>query len=270
MAPSDIDGTATPHGDPGISRRDAMKKGAVVGGAVLWATPVIQAIGISPASATHVSPNVPHCPCLTCTANAVGLSVAGITLGGTADGTGGSACQCVVKTAAQVQAATVAAGNADAEVICARADDATCTASAYVAGLEILLATDAVLRTATYLRVSALGSCVSCGTGASYVADIRLVVETAGVVTSDTLVTLVAGSGCTSGATLLGGAVVIVTNEQFCGADGRLWVNALRVTVAGISVVAGQSVAGATGCPCVPCSTAPTCTPPRTQLCPAA
>jgi hypothetical protein len=267
MASNDFDGTVTSDGDSGVSRRDAIKKGAVVGGAVLWATPVIQAIGISPASATHVSPNVPHCPCLTCTANAVGLSVAGITVGGTADGTGGPACQCVVKTAAQVQAATVLVGNADAEVICARADDATCTASAYVAGLEILLATDLLLGTATYLRVSALGSCVSCGTGASYVADVRLVVETAGLVTSDTEVPLVAGSACTSGASLLGGLVVIVANEQVCGTDGRLRVNALRVTVAGISVIAGQSIAGAPGCACEPCSTAPTCTPPTARLC---
>lgn len=267
MASNDFDGTVASDGDSGVSRRDAIKKGAVVGGAVLWATPVIQAIGISPASATHVSPNVQHCPCLACTANAVGLSVAGITLGGTADGTGGPACQCVVKTTAQVQAATVAVGNADAEVICARADDATCTASAYVAGLEILLATDLVLGTATYLRVSALGSCVNCGTGASYIANAVLVVETAGFVTSSTPVTLSVVSGCTSGATLLGGLVVIRTNEQTCGADGRLTVNALRVTVAGITVIAGQSIAGAPNCACQPCSTAPACAPPLAQLC---
>ena len=270
MASNDFDGTVASDGDSGVSRRDAIKKGAVVGGAVLWATPVIQAIGISPASATHVSPNVPHCPCLTCTANAVGLSVAGITVGGTADGTGAPACQCVVKTAAQVQAATVAVGNADAEVICASADDATCTASAYVAGLEILLATDVLLGTATYLRVSALGSCVNCGTGASYVAEIRLVVETAGIVTSNTRVDLDVVSGCSSGASILGGLVEIRTNEQVCGTDDRLTVNALRVTVAGIDVIAGQSIAGAPGCACEPCSTAPTCTPPRAQLCAAA
>ena len=40
----------------GISRRQALKKGAVVGGTVLWATPVIQSIGMSRAFGQQPSP----------------------------------------------------------------------------------------------------------------------------------------------------------------------------------------------------------------------
>lgn len=62
MDPSDSDVTVSGEGGSGISRRDAIKKGAVVGGAVVWATPVIQAIGVSPAGAQVASP-VPGCAC---------------------------------------------------------------------------------------------------------------------------------------------------------------------------------------------------------------
>jgi hypothetical protein len=31
--------------DPGLSRRSVIKRGAAIGGAVLWATPVVQSIG---------------------------------------------------------------------------------------------------------------------------------------------------------------------------------------------------------------------------------
>jgi hypothetical protein len=45
----------------GISRRDMLKRGAALGGAVVWATPVVQVIGMSPALATTASP----VPCTT-------------------------------------------------------------------------------------------------------------------------------------------------------------------------------------------------------------
>ena len=51
------EGTAVEVGRPGISRRDALKRGAVAGGAVLWVSPIVQNIGISKAWATHGSPH---------------------------------------------------------------------------------------------------------------------------------------------------------------------------------------------------------------------
>ena len=46
----------------GISRRQALKKGAVVGGTVLWATPVVQSIGMSRAFGQVPSPIIEEGP----------------------------------------------------------------------------------------------------------------------------------------------------------------------------------------------------------------
>lgn len=43
----------------GVSRREALKRGAKLTGAVLWMTPVVQAIGMSPALASTTSPTEP-------------------------------------------------------------------------------------------------------------------------------------------------------------------------------------------------------------------
>lgn len=45
----------------GVSRRDALKTGAVFGGAVLWVSPVVQSIGISRAWAQQPSPVDVNC-----------------------------------------------------------------------------------------------------------------------------------------------------------------------------------------------------------------
>ena len=39
-----------------ITRRQALKRGAVLGGALVWATPVVQVVGMRPALAQTVSP----------------------------------------------------------------------------------------------------------------------------------------------------------------------------------------------------------------------
>ncbi len=40
----------------GLTRREALKRGAAVGGAMLWASPVVQTIGMSRAAAAATSP----------------------------------------------------------------------------------------------------------------------------------------------------------------------------------------------------------------------
>lgn len=52
-------GEAASAAEREITRRDALKKGAVAGGGALWAVPVVQAIGITPASAQVASPRPP-------------------------------------------------------------------------------------------------------------------------------------------------------------------------------------------------------------------
>ena len=42
--------------DQGISRRDLLKRGAALGGAVVWATPVVQTLGMGRAYAQPTSP----------------------------------------------------------------------------------------------------------------------------------------------------------------------------------------------------------------------
>lgn len=44
------------HSENGISRRELLKKGAVLGGAVAWATPVVQTLGMGRAFAQTASP----------------------------------------------------------------------------------------------------------------------------------------------------------------------------------------------------------------------
>ena len=41
-----------------VSRRDALKRGAIAGGTLLWATPIVQTIGMTPALAQVASPVV--------------------------------------------------------------------------------------------------------------------------------------------------------------------------------------------------------------------
>ena len=227
------------------SRRDFLRKSAVVGG-VAWAAPAIATIAASPVGAQTLY----ACPaCGHCAAEATGLRAAGLAVGVAS----GSGCQCVLD--ANLGAGQL--GSAAADVVCGKADSATCTASALVTGARIRVAQNA------FLEASLLSSCVQCGTGASQVLDLDLVTSTLGVETrTDVAVT----GGCNERISLLGGTVVIVLNEQTCS-NGTLTVNALRVTALGIDVIAAQSRAGGANCPCTPCAATPTCAPPRTQLC---
>ena len=47
----------------GVTRREAIKKGAIVGGTVMWVAPLVQTVGMSPASAEGVSPPPGECVC---------------------------------------------------------------------------------------------------------------------------------------------------------------------------------------------------------------
>ena len=51
------DSQSTPTGPPGgITRREALRRGALLGGALTWATPIVQVLGMKPALAQAVSP----------------------------------------------------------------------------------------------------------------------------------------------------------------------------------------------------------------------
>lgn len=44
------------QGQSGLSRREVLKRGAALGGSLIWAAPTVQAIGMSPAFAQDASP----------------------------------------------------------------------------------------------------------------------------------------------------------------------------------------------------------------------
>ncbi len=48
-----------PSPSQGITRRDLLKKGAVLGGAVVWVTPIVQSVGMGRAFAQATSPCMP-------------------------------------------------------------------------------------------------------------------------------------------------------------------------------------------------------------------
>ena len=251
-------------GDLGVSRRQLIKRGAVVGGTVLWAAPVVQSLTTPALGQTALYPP----PCTNCaTAAAFGLRALGLTFG-QANGTG---CQCL----ANVNATVGTIGGASAQLACGKADAAACTASSYLAGLVVNLGPTSNGTTA-FLEVSALSSCVANGTGASRIvgAGAKLVIKSLLGVVGQAALTGFAGcnSGINIGAALgqlgvtLLNPVEIRFNEQECS-GGVLTVNALRVTVAALSVVVAQAQAGGPNCTCTPCATNAACTPPESRLC---
>jgi hypothetical protein len=245
------------------NRREFLKKSALTG-AVMWAAPVVTTLPKAAAAGTTPAP----CPCANCVAKATALSSLGITLGVAS----GSDCNCVLD--AKIKVDKIA--GVSAQVACGKADNATCTASSYVAGIRIrvgdLLNLLGVKIGGIFIEATVLNSCVDCGTGASSIAQLKLVTrDLLGILQLSVDLNVVAG--CNTGLNLSGNVggivlphlVALKFNEQFC-TNGTLTVRALRVTVLGLDVIAAESKAGAAGCPCTPCGTS-RCTPPTSKLC---
>ena len=58
-----MDESSTDDTRSGVTRREAIKKGAIVGGTVMWVAPLVQTVGMSPASAQTASPRPGECVC---------------------------------------------------------------------------------------------------------------------------------------------------------------------------------------------------------------
>lgn len=226
------------------SRRDFLKKGAIVGGAV-WTAPSI----VTVSSALAASSPRP-CACTTCTASATAVAVTGVVALGTASGSG---CSCPL---------TVPVGPVTVTAACAKADNASCSASSYVANVSILLTAT------TFLKATVLSSCVQCGTGTSIVTDLAV-----DVMGTSTPLTLSSNCNGTPVNVNVGGVnlATVVFNDQTCS-SGVLTVAALVVTIlaSGVVVRLAESKAGAAGCACNACSGSATCSAPTSTLCPTA
>ncbi|HEX2027375.1 MAG TPA: twin-arginine translocation signal domain-containing protein [Nitriliruptorales bacterium] len=218
------------------SRRDFLKRSAATG-ALMWSAPAILSLPGGGAWANQYP-----CPCPGCDAQATAASIGQLALVRSDSG-----CQCLAN-------ATLGSGtpSLSAQVACAEANDAACTARAFLAGVRIQIGLN------TFITATTLSSCVDCGTGNSFVADLALLVGSQST-------PLQLSANCNGTVLGLGNLATAVFNEQTC-ANGVLTVNALRVTVLGIDVIVGQSKAGAAGCPCQACAQA-RCTPPRERLC---
>ena len=213
------------------TRRDFIKKGAMVGG-VAWAAPTILSM-----SSAHAQTALYQC-CPDCRAAATGLRVNLPLVNPVSFGvaTGPSQTCAVVTNVGNVLAAGVACGSANSQQCTATgelvADPNTPgqPASVNVGGV--------VLITASVLRGQ-----VRCGPN--------------GLEGSSTIVALTINgnpvtltSNCQSVISITGATITL--NEQTCN-NGRLTVRALHVVVPGlgIDVVAGEASAGAPGCTCV-------------------
>ena len=79
--------TDTPN-ESGLTRRELLKKGAVLGGALVWAAPVVQVIGMRPAMAQSTSPDCPNLYCLKAEVSSGVLGSFGPLGGGQGEGQG--------------------------------------------------------------------------------------------------------------------------------------------------------------------------------------
>ena len=78
----------TSNPESGLTRRELLKKGAVLGGALVWAAPVVQVIGMRPAMAQAVSSVCPNLYCLKAEVSGGSLGSFGPLGGGQGQGKG--------------------------------------------------------------------------------------------------------------------------------------------------------------------------------------
>lgn len=234
----------------GISRRTVLRRGAVVGGSLVWAAPAVQSISRAALASNHGTPVDPPPPlgdC--CTADAFGLRVA-IPLLGIAPVTFGAANSSVVSAdvgsivplvgGARVQA-TAINGNA------AEQAGGPCVGTASVADINVQLqATLVTLNlSATVISTSATATCGdNCTvTGSSSIASLTLNGQTLDVpnLLSQCNVDLL-------------GLGLVTFNRQVCNGD-TLTVDAININVLGLlQVVVARSVAQGNGCACQACA----------------
>lgn len=211
------------------TRRDFIKKGAMVGG-VAWAAPTILSMGTA-----HAQTALYEC-CPGCQAEATGLRVDPPLLSPISFG--------VATGPSQTCNPVSVSGIIESGVACGAANDSQCTASGELVGhptdstVPATITVGGVVITATVLRGE-----VRCGPngleGSSTIAGLTIDGDPITLATNCQLVISIAG-------------VTVTVNEQTCN-NGRLTVRALHVSAPaiGTDVVAGEAVAGAPGCTCV-------------------
>ena len=237
----------------GISRRTVLRRGAVVGGSLMWAAPAVQSISRTafaqdPGTPVQPPPGPDDC----CTADAFGLRVSipllgvNVTLG--EDG-------CVADPAITLGDPLTA--SVTARLVCGNASSPAggpCTANASIAELDVValdlpLVPPQFSLSARVLTSQATANCDPCAvTGSSTIASLSINGNTLNVndILGDCNVDILDMLG-------LGGLGSVAFNRQTCQGD-TLTVDALYINVLDvIEVVAARSMAQADNCPCATC-----------------
>lgn len=232
----------------GISRRTVLRRGAVVGGSLVWAAPAVQSISrtaLAQDNGTPVDPPPPPEDC--CTADAFGLRVAIPLLNilpetfGAANGSVASVDVGTMGTVGARVQANLINGNAVEQ------PGGPCVGTASVADINVQLQASLVSLnlSATVISTRATATCGdNCTvTGSSSIASLTLNGQSLDV--SNLL------GQCNVDLLGLG---LVTFNRQVCNGD-TLTVDAINIDVLGaLQVVVARSVAQGDGCACQACA----------------
>lgn len=238
----------------GISRRTVLRRGAVVGGSLMWAAPAVQSISRSAFALDPGTPVEPPPPDDCCTADAFGLRVR-IPLLGIDQTLGENGC---VADPGPLTIGDPLTAAVTVRIVCGEATSPAggpCTGTASIAELGIVVGDAPLLPPTFSLNATVLGSeatanCDPCAvTGSSTIASLSVNGVNADV--NDLL-----GNCNVDILALLGLSVAgsVAFNRQQCVSD-TLTVDALYVNVLDtIEVIAARSMAQADGCACQACT----------------
>lgn len=229
------------HERAGLSRRDVMRRGAVLGGAAVWAAPTVQSLGMRAAFASSGT------PC--CHGKAFGLFVE-IPGAGIKETFGEDTC---VFESEMEQVGDPPEVSVKVEAVCGHnnSEDPPCEPDAHIAVLDVDIVLDALTTLtvdAEVLTSTAQAPCRDCDTRGDADVTTLKVQGLSVTVDSECNFDVLAALGLDA----LDAEVIF--NRQQC--DGEtLSVDALFIHVPGVAtIIASHSEAGAMDCPCEACA----------------
>lgn len=232
--------------DLGINRRQLIKRGAIIGGTLVWVTPAVQSIGRAALAGTNGTPVDDEC----CHADGFGLRVIIPTLG--IDQTVAPADGEVLDTGTIGEDGTATVHATIVQATASSPPGGPCDAVAKIASLDVVVG-DPLLPTlkirAETLQANAVAACEpDCGTtGSSTIQKLEV---------NGTDLTKDVQAGCNVNVLALLGLEAlgdVTFNRQQCSGD-TLGVDGLFVDLTDVTVIASHAEAGAAGCPCNTCS----------------
>ncbi|MBW3548198.1 MAG: hypothetical protein KY452_08725 [Actinobacteria bacterium] len=157
----------------GVTRREAIKKGAIVGGTVMWVAPLVQTVGMSSASAQTASPQPGDCVCTRAESFDVTATFTGLVSGSVGpvmnfpdEGADGEDCLAELPLSVTAPNTLTAFLTANADCVGGTTSGGTCSAFVQLADLAVdLTAINAALDVklnADVVRAEASCTCAGC------------------------------------------------------------------------------------------------------------